>query len=207
MQFIIWIRCNLEFTISQPIHQFVGWAGSKEDLDISMYIPTCISSPITKQSILPQVHLHKSITILHLSLLCCSNVPPHLKKMTSGTGRRSARSRVKSSVTDDDLNSGNSKPSPKFRTHKARNNNINNLNFNLKLLLGFGLFAFSVSLFFIYRLVNFTGDVDDKILRIVTPFPSPKLTHLPMVLSRISFRIELVNDNYVVMYVCVCEMI
>lgn len=126
--------------------------------------------------------------------------------MTSGTARRTARrtarSRVKSSVTDDDLNSGNLKSTPKFRKHKARNNTINNLNFNLKLLLGFGFFAFSIALFFIYRLVNFTGEVDNKILRIVTPFPSPKLTDLPMVLSRISFRIGLVNANYVVMYMC-----
>ncbi|KAK1403205.1 Mannosyl-oligosaccharide glucosidase [Heracleum sosnowskyi] len=102
--------------------------------------------------------------------------------MTSGTGRRTARSRVKSSLTDaeDHLNSGNSKSTPKFRKHKARNNTINNLNFNLKLLLGFGILTFSIALFFIYSLVNYTAEVDNKILRIVTPFPSPKLTDLPM---------------------------
>ncbi|WOH16634.1 hypothetical protein DCAR_0936192 [Daucus carota subsp. sativus] len=104
--------------------------------------------------------------------------------MTSTTGRRSARSRIKSSGTEDNdhLNSGNLKSIPKLRKHNARNNtsSILNLNLNLKVLLGFGVFTFLIALFLIYRLVNFTGDVDDKIRRLVTPFPSPKLADLPM---------------------------
>lgn len=103
--------------------------------------------------------------------------------MTTGSGRRTARSRVKSSVTDDDqhFKSGNSKRKG-GRSSRNDSRSIGNLDVNLKVLLGFGILAFSIALFFIYRLVHFTGEVDDNsILRIVTPFPSPKLADLPMV--------------------------
>lgn len=173
----------------------MGWAASEENS--YAWIPHFYFQPNNKKVNTPPTS-PTSHSILHSSLNSLSNVTPHLKRMTSATARRTARSRVKSSLTDDDdhLNSGSSKSTPKFRKHQARNNSINNLNINLKLLLGFGVFAFSIALFFIYSLVNFTGEVDDKILRIVTPFPSPKLTDLPMVLSRISFHIRLVNAMY-----------
>lgn len=101
----------------------------------------------------------------------------------TGSGRRTARSRVKSSTDDgEDRTLRNINPSPRLRKDRGRDHSfIRILDVNLRALLGFGILTFLIALFFINHLVKFPA-VDDQMLGVITPFPAPKLIDLPMVL-------------------------
>ncbi|XP_030497086.2 mannosyl-oligosaccharide glucosidase GCS1 [Cannabis sativa] len=101
--------------------------------------------------------------------------------MTGGS-RRNARSRIKSPADDDDDRNESSlrqtKPDLKLRRDRGRNqDSIRIFNVDLKVMLGCTVVAFFVMWFFIYDLVSPTEESHKP--RVITPFPSPKVTDLP----------------------------
>lgn len=100
----------------------------------------------------------------------------------TGSGRRSARSRIKSSSTDpnDDDSLRRTNPYSKIRRGGARDrNSIPIFNASFKVMFGICSVAFFVILFIIHRIVNHT--VEAQLPRVVTPFPAPKIMDLPQV--------------------------
>lgn len=97
----------------------------------------------------------------------------------SGNGRRSARSRIKSSTDVDDFDRRrNSKPDRKVRKDRIGDHSfIRILNVNIKALLGFVVLAFFIILFLILHLMKPVEDAQRP--RVVTPFPAPKIMDLP----------------------------
>ncbi|OVA17523.1 Glycoside hydrolase [Macleaya cordata] len=99
----------------------------------------------------------------------------------TGSSRRTARSRIKSSgnVDDDDDGSLSNRKSIQRRLKEGSrdNSSIKIMKFNLRYLLGFGTFAFLVLIFVIHYLVKPVEEV--RKLRVVTPFPAPKIMDLP----------------------------
>ncbi|XP_059624181.1 mannosyl-oligosaccharide glucosidase GCS1-like [Cornus florida] len=95
----------------------------------------------------------------------------------AGSGRTSARSRIKStSGVDEDRTLR--QPNPKLRRNRSRDDSfINILNVNLKALLGFGVIAFLIAVFLIYHLIQPAEEAQKP--RVITPFPGPKLMDLP----------------------------
>lgn len=100
----------------------------------------------------------------------------------TGSGRRSARSRVKSAADDAQSESLlNAKQSFKSRRDRSRDHSfIRILNADLKLLLGIGVVSLFVIWFLFRDLMNPVGDAQKK-PRVVTPFPAPKIMDLPQV--------------------------
>ena len=98
-----------------------------------------------------------------------------------GNGRRSARSRIKSSTDVDELDRRrHSKPDRKFRKNGIGDQSfIRILNFNTKALLGLVVFSFFIILFLILHLMKPVEDAQRP--RVVTPFPAPKIMDLPQV--------------------------
>lgn len=99
----------------------------------------------------------------------------------TGGGRRTARSRTKSSA---DANNGDEdQEKPHFLKpvrNKARNHSsIRIFNVDLKFMLGLSVFACFVILFFIYNLIKPVEEAQRP--RVVTPFPAPKVMDLPQV--------------------------
>lgn len=97
----------------------------------------------------------------------------------SGNGRRSARSRIKSSTDVDEFDRRrNSKPDRKVRKDRIGDHSfIRILNVNIKALLGFVVLAFFIILFLILHLMKPVEDAQRP--RVVTPFPAPKIMDLP----------------------------
>ncbi|PSS26953.1 Mannosyl-oligosaccharide glucosidase [Actinidia chinensis var. chinensis] len=98
----------------------------------------------------------------------------------TGSGRRSARSRIKShsDADDDDRSLQSAKPNPKLRRDGRRDQSLIRIpNVDLKALLGFGIVAFLVVLFLIYHLIQPIEQAQRP--RVVTPFPAPKIMDLP----------------------------
>ena len=98
-----------------------------------------------------------------------------------GNGRRSARSRIKSSTDVDELDRRRHlKPDRKFRKNGIGDQSfIRILNFNTKALIGLVVFSFFIILFLILRLMKPVEDAQRP--RVVTPFPAPKIMDLPQV--------------------------
>lgn len=99
----------------------------------------------------------------------------------SGNGRRSARSRIKSSTDVDEFDRRrNSKPDRKVQKDRIGDHSfIRILNVNIKALLGFVVLAFFIILFLILHLMKPVEDAQRP--RVVTPFPAPKIMDLPQV--------------------------
>ncbi|PON82830.1 Glycoside hydrolase [Trema orientale] len=96
----------------------------------------------------------------------------------TGSSRRSARSRVKSSSDGDEPSSRRTKPDIRPRRDRGRDHNsIRIFNVDLKLMLGLSIIAFFVVLFFIHGLIKPSEEFQRP--RVVTPFPAPKVTDLP----------------------------
>lgn len=101
----------------------------------------------------------------------------------AGSGRRSARSRIRSSTDgseDSSLRGG--KPHP--RQHRDRSKGygtIRLLDVDVKVVLVISFFAFVVILFLISNLVRPAEQPSRP--RVITPFPAPKLTDLPQVVA------------------------
>ncbi|XP_022776307.1 mannosyl-oligosaccharide glucosidase GCS1-like isoform X1 [Durio zibethinus] len=99
----------------------------------------------------------------------------------TGGGRRSARSRTKSStdVNEEDEALYKIKPNSKLRRVKAKDhdNALRILNANLKIMLGFVLVAALIIFFLVKHLINPAEEARSP--RVVTPFPAPKITDLP----------------------------
>ncbi|CAK9144298.1 unnamed protein product [Ilex paraguariensis] len=102
----------------------------------------------------------------------------------TGSSRRTARSRIKSSTdvdNDDDRSVSSIKTKPNLRLRRDRNkdqNFIQILDVNLKVLLCFGVMAFLFALYFISSLIQPIEEAQRP--RVVTPFPAPRLMDLPM---------------------------
>ncbi|MCL7038478.1 hypothetical protein MKW94_002441 [Papaver nudicaule] len=98
--------------------------------------------------------------------------------MTGSGSRKTTRSRIKSAsnnVDEDDQN--NRKPIKKIRNRDP--NSIKIMNVNLKYLLGFGIFASILLIILIYHLIQPNeGEKQVEKLRVITPFPAPKLMDL-----------------------------
>ena len=101
----------------------------------------------------------------------------------AGGGRRSARSRTKSSTDINEVDDAflKTKPNPKLRRVKAKDhgNALRILNANLKLMLGFSIVAALIFFFLFNHLINPTEEARRP--RVVTPFPAPKMMDLPQV--------------------------
>ncbi|XWS34587.1 hypothetical protein CRYUN_Cryun21dG0051000 [Craigia yunnanensis] len=99
----------------------------------------------------------------------------------TGGGRRSARSRTKSStdINEDDDALHKTKPNSKHRRVKAKDhgNALRILNANLKLMLGFSIVAALIIFFLVNHLINPTEEARRP--RVVTPFPASKIMDLP----------------------------
>ncbi|XP_028112068.1 mannosyl-oligosaccharide glucosidase GCS1 isoform X6 [Camellia sinensis] len=94
----------------------------------------------------------------------------------AGSGRRSARSRIKLNTDADEDRT--TLRNPKLRKHRSRDHSlIRLLNVDLKVLLGFAIIAFLIVLFMIHRLI-IAVEYPQK-PRVVTPFPAPKIMDLP----------------------------
>ncbi|KAJ4710863.1 mannosyl-oligosaccharide glucosidase GCS1-like [Melia azedarach] len=98
----------------------------------------------------------------------------------TGTGQRSARSRIKSST---DINEDESLRNARINLRNRRNTNRDHsllriFNVDIKVMLGFIIFAFLIILFLIHRLVK--PDQDAERPRVIRPFPAPKLMDLPI---------------------------
>ncbi|KAL7206997.1 hypothetical protein ACSBR2_019649 [Camellia fascicularis] len=92
----------------------------------------------------------------------------------AGSGRRSARSRIKYRRR----RRSNPLRNPKLRKHRSRDHSlIRLLNVDLKVLLGFAIIAFLIVLFMIHRLIIAVEHPQKP--RVVTPFPAPKIMDLP----------------------------
>lgn len=98
----------------------------------------------------------------------------------AGTRRNPARPRnLTSAAAVDDQSAGDIRSKPKSRRHGGRDQSLIRIfNVNIKALLGFGILAFLISLFLIFRFVSNVEET--KLPRVVTPFPAPKLMDLPM---------------------------
>ncbi|KDP35806.1 hypothetical protein JCGZ_10442 [Jatropha curcas] len=97
----------------------------------------------------------------------------------AGSGRRSARSRIKSSTdgSDDGL-LGSTKPNLKLRRDRTKDHNlIPIINVDLKIMLGIGVFSFLIIFFLIHNLIKPSEEAQRP--RVVTPFPAPKIMDLP----------------------------
>lgn len=106
-----------------------------------------------------------------------------------GNGRRSARSRIKSSIDVDEFGGRrNSKPDRKFRKDGTGDHSyIKILNINAKALLAFVVLAFFTILFLILHLMKPVEDAQRP--RVVTPFPAPKIMDLPQVKKPMIFHL------------------
>ncbi|CAL5418758.1 unnamed protein product [Camellia sinensis] len=94
----------------------------------------------------------------------------------AGSGRRSARSRIKLHTDADEDRT--TLRNPKLRKRRSRDHSlIRLLNVDLKVLLGFAIIAFLIVLFMIHRLI-IAVEYPQK-PRVVTPFPAPKIMDLP----------------------------
>ncbi|KAL7171743.1 hypothetical protein ACSBR2_036415 [Camellia fascicularis] len=94
----------------------------------------------------------------------------------AGSGRRSARSRIKLHTDADEGRT--TLRNPKLRKHRSRDHSlIRLLNVDLKVLLGFAIIAFLIVLFMIHRLIIAVEHPQKP--RVVTPFPAPKIMDLP----------------------------
>ncbi|XWS22745.1 hypothetical protein CRYUN_Cryun29cG0062800 [Craigia yunnanensis] len=98
----------------------------------------------------------------------------------TGGGRRSARSRTKSStdVNEDDGAFNKTKPNSKLRRVKIKDhgNALRILNANLKIMLGFSIVAALIIFFLVNHLINPAEEARRP--RVVTPFPAPKIMDL-----------------------------
>uniref|UniRef100_A0A2P2M3T4 Mannosyl-oligosaccharide glucosidase n=1 Tax=Rhizophora mucronata TaxID=61149 RepID=A0A2P2M3T4_RHIMU len=102
----------------------------------------------------------------------------------TGSGRRSARSRIKSSTDDDDDGGDDSirrTRQPNLKSlrdrSKRRHSSIGIFNIDLKIMLGVSVFALLIIFFLIQHLVKPAKELQRP--RVVTPFPGPKLMDLP----------------------------
>ncbi|XP_058192852.1 mannosyl-oligosaccharide glucosidase GCS1-like [Rhododendron vialii] len=99
----------------------------------------------------------------------------------TGSGRRSARSRIKSSTDSGDdrsLRIEKPIPHPQYRRDRSRDHSLIRIpSVNLKALLGFGIVLFLLVLFLIHHLINPVEGPQTP--RVVTPFPAPKIMDLP----------------------------
>ncbi|KAL2343449.1 hypothetical protein Fmac_004734 [Flemingia macrophylla] len=97
----------------------------------------------------------------------------------SGSGRRTARSRVRS-VSEADADSLQQRR-PALNRHRERSKHGSSIpifsNANLKVVLGICFLAFFVILFMIHHLLN--SVTEPKLPRAVTPLPAPKIVDLP----------------------------
>ncbi|KAJ1407359.1 Six-hairpin glycosidase superfamily [Sesbania bispinosa] len=97
----------------------------------------------------------------------------------NGSGRRTARSRVRSSSEADADFLRERRPT--LNRHRDRSKYGSSIplfnNANLKVVLGISFFAFFLILFLIHHLVNSVAE--PHLPRAVTPFPAPKLMDLP----------------------------
>ncbi|KAL8201349.1 hypothetical protein R6Q57_012688 [Mikania cordata] len=98
--------------------------------------------------------------------------------MNGGDGRKTARNRIKPSPSsasgENQREPRNRKASPKKRSKDQLR--ILDVNF---VLLGFIIVASLVALFFVFRSVQLS-DGDDRLPRVITPFPGPKIMDLEM---------------------------
>ncbi|XP_016568329.2 mannosyl-oligosaccharide glucosidase GCS1 [Capsicum annuum] len=93
-----------------------------------------------------------------------------------GTSRGSTRSRASKSSTE---NSPIRKPNQMLRKDKTRDRSLIRIfSVNIKFLLGFGIIAFAISLFFINSLIKPMEKPQKP--RVIAPLPAPKLMDLPM---------------------------
>ncbi|KAK8485543.1 hypothetical protein V6N13_090462 [Hibiscus sabdariffa] len=98
----------------------------------------------------------------------------------TGGGRRSARSRTKSSTDDNEDDDAfiKTKPSSKPRRVKTRDhgNALRILNADLKIMLGIGVVSALIVFFLVNHLINSAEEAQRP--RVVTPFPAPKIMDL-----------------------------
>lgn len=98
----------------------------------------------------------------------------------TGGGRRSARSRVKSSADDNEDNLRRAKPNLKYRRDRSKDSTLLRIfNANLSIMIGLSILALLIIYFVISHVVNPVEEAQRP--RVVTPFPAPKLMDLPMV--------------------------
>ncbi|XP_057949553.1 mannosyl-oligosaccharide glucosidase GCS1 [Malania oleifera] len=97
----------------------------------------------------------------------------------TGSGRKGARSRIKSSTDVHENDPLRSRlPNLKLRKSASRDQSaIKIFNANLKALLVLGAFAFLIVVFLIYHLTESVEE--DRKPRVVTPLPAPKIMDLP----------------------------
>lgn len=97
----------------------------------------------------------------------------------TGGGRRSARSRVKSSADDNEDNLRRAKPNLKYRRDRSKDSTLLRIfNANLSIMIGLSILALLIIYFVISHVVNPVEEAQRP--RVVTPFPAPKLMDLPM---------------------------
>ncbi|OMO60462.1 Glycoside hydrolase, family 63, partial [Corchorus capsularis] len=100
----------------------------------------------------------------------------------TGGGRRSARSRVKSStdVNEDDDALRRTKPNSKHRRDKSKDhgNALRILGANFKIMIFFTIVAGLIIFFLVSHLITPAAEEAQR-PRVVTPFPAPKIMDLP----------------------------
>ncbi|KAJ7957586.1 mannosyl-oligosaccharide glucosidase GCS1-like [Quillaja saponaria] len=101
------------------------------------------------------------------------------KPTMPGSGRSSARSRIRSSADNDDDDSlRRTKPNLKLRKFREGDrSSIRIFNVDLSVMLGICLLGFFIIFFLIRHLVNPVEE--SQLLRVVKPFPAPKVMDLP----------------------------
>ncbi|KAI4336596.1 hypothetical protein L6164_015105 [Bauhinia variegata] len=97
----------------------------------------------------------------------------------TGSGRTSARSRIRSSADNNDDDSLRTvKPNLKLRKNRSKDRtSVPIFNVNFKVMLSISFIACFVILFLILHLVK--PATDAQLPRVVTPFPAPKIMDLP----------------------------
>lgn len=99
----------------------------------------------------------------------------------AGGGRRRASSRIISSTDpNDDESVHPANPSFKLRNRRTKDrSSLPVFNASFKVMLGVCSLAFFTILFMIHHILNHPAEA--KIIRVVTPFPAPKMMDLPQV--------------------------
>ncbi|KAI3728397.1 hypothetical protein L6452_17032 [Arctium lappa] len=99
--------------------------------------------------------------------------------MSGGDGRKTARNRIKSSTSTVSGEDHRELRNRKGLRKERGKDQLRILDVNFKLLLGFTIVSSLVALFFVFRSVQFS-DGDDRLPRVITPFPAPKIMDLEM---------------------------
>ncbi|XP_024994178.1 mannosyl-oligosaccharide glucosidase GCS1-like isoform X2 [Cynara cardunculus var. scolymus] len=99
--------------------------------------------------------------------------------MSGGDARKTARNRIKPSTSTVSGEDHRELRNRKVLRKERGKDQLRILDVNFKLLLGLTVVSSLVALFFIFHSVQF-ADGDDRLPRVITPFPAPKIMDLEM---------------------------